>query len=56
MFVETNRPVTDTKGAAKELLSVMASLDATFTKLEADVAIEFSGVSKVVTRRKPEGD
>lgn len=56
MFVETNRPVTDTKGAAKELLSVMASLDTTFTKLEAEVAIEFSGVSKVVTRRKPEGD
>ena len=54
MFVETNLPVTDTEGAAKELLSAMAFLDATFAKLEAEVAIEFSGASKVVTKSKPE--
>jgi hypothetical protein len=54
MFVNSNRPVTDTEGAAKELLAKMASLDATFVKLEAEVALEFSGASKAMTIGKPE--
>ena len=56
MFVETNLPVTDTESAAKELLSRMAGLEATFAKLEAQVVIELSSASKVVTTGKPDDD
>jgi hypothetical protein len=54
MFVETNIPVTDMERAAGELLSAMATLDGAIVELDAEVASEFSGASKVATKDKSE--
>jgi hypothetical protein len=56
MFVHTNLPVTDIESATKELLFAMASLDATFAKLEAEVVIELNSASKVAITGKPDNE